>query len=270
MAPDSDRESADAERVNEALQNLMEGDLDKAESLLLAVIANTPDEYVDSFEDDNGISIKFWDQAAFIHYVTWHKENATADRGIVWIGNAYPRAHYYMGFLCVKRKQFERAIEFLTDGQKLEPSNPNFLFEKAQALVHTGRKQAALALYDQVTEISERVSARELGVARRGRGFVMIEMGDLDTAEIAFRSSLEIDPGNEVALGELQYIQYLRQGGAVAPGQAVQTGGSNLSNCAVCGHQYDEGVIVQLDGQPVGICNKCKRKLTKKWWQFWK
>lgn len=265
-----ERESADADTVNAAVESLAAGDIGKAEFLLSGVIANTPSEYVNCEEDNEAISIKFWDQAEFVHYVMWHKQQGLANKGINWIGNAYPRAHYYMGFICVKRKQFDRAIAFLDRGQALEPTNPKFAFEKALALVHTGRKDEALALYDQVTEIGPHVSAHDLAVARRGRGFVLIEMDNFDGAETAFLSSLELEPNSEVALNELQYIHHLRQGGAATFTEAVPCAGPNISQCAACGSQFDKGVVVSVSGIPVGICRRCERKLTKKWWQFWR
>ena len=99
----ADRESADAKNVDVAIDALLAGNLDKAESLLLTVIANTPAGYSNSDDAPDCISIKFWSQTTFLHYVTWQKERGLADKRILWIGNAYPRGHYYMGFLCVKR-----------------------------------------------------------------------------------------------------------------------------------------------------------------------
>lgn len=268
--PKYERESADAEIVSAAVEALAKSDIRKAESLLVGVIANTPRDYANCEEDEESISIKFWDQAEFIHYVTWKQQQGLANKGINWIGNAYPRAHFYMGFICVKRRQFDRAIEFLDRGQTLEPSNPKFTLEKAQALVHSGRKKEALQLYDKVVEIGPHVSAHDLALARRGRGFVLIELGDLDGADTAFRSSLELEPNSEVALHELQYIHHLRKGGAPSFSQAVSTAGPNVSKCAACGSHFDKGVVVSVNGMPVGICSKCERKLSKKWWQFWK
>src|SRR6476659_9464469 len=120
------RESADAKSVDNALQALMAGNLGEAESILTRVIANTPAVYSNIEETEEAISIKFWDQIDFVHYVTWKKHQGLANRDIRWIGNAYPRAHYYMGYLCVARKQFDRAIEFLDKGQALDPTNPKF------------------------------------------------------------------------------------------------------------------------------------------------
>jgi tetratricopeptide (TPR) repeat protein len=145
-----------------------------------------------------------------------------------------------------------------------------FVYEKAQAMVYSGRLPEALALYDQITDINAHVSARNLAVARRGKGFVLIEMDDLDGAEQAFRSSLEIDPDNEVALHELTYIEHLRQGGPATHMEAVATTSPNFSECAVCGNKFDQGVVIPVEGRLVSLCQRCQGKLTKKWWQFWK
>lgn len=189
---------------------------------------------------------------------------------MTWVGNAYPRAHYYLGFLCVKRKQFERAIEFLDKGMLLEPTNPKFRFEKAQAVLHCGRKEEALALYDSVTEIGPHVTARDLAMAGRGRGFVFIEMGRLDDAEAAFKASLEIEPANEVALNELAYIDRLRHGAAPAPPDLMSSAAPSLSECSVCGRRTEKGVVVLVGDPPVSMCKRCTATYSKKWWQFWK
>ena len=136
--------------------------------------------------------------------------------------------------------------------------------------MHSGRKEETLALYEQVSEIGPHVSALDLAIAWRCRGSVLIEMGRLDDAENAFKSSLEIEPNSEVALNELRYIDHLRRGCGITYADAVQSTGPNLSNCAACGKQFTNSVAVSLDGLPVTICKRCGAKLTKKWWQFWK
>jgi tetratricopeptide (TPR) repeat protein len=190
----------------------------------------------------------------------WQKEQG-AERSVRWVSNAYPRAYYYLGFLCVKTRQFERALEYLDRGQQLEPTNPKFNFEKAQALVHSGRPEPALALYEAVTEVGPHVSVRDLAIAWRGRGFVLIELGRLDEAEEALRTSLELEPGNSIALNELQYIKHLRQGGGVHQGEAVPSQAPSLSQCAVCGNTFTTGVVVKIEGVPRTVCDNCKRKL---------
>ena len=248
MSPYSphERESVDAAQVDAAVQAIISGNLDKAESLLLRVITNTPPKYVNFEETEDAIAVKFWDEADFLHYVTWQNRQRPANKQIKWIDNAYPRAHFYMGSLCAKRQQFDQAIHFLEKGQELEPTNPKFILEKAKVLVNSGRQQDALALYDQLKEINAYVSACDLAIALRSRGFVLIEMGDLDHAELAFQSSLKIEPNNEVALNELGYINHLRQGGAAASTETVRSTSPSFSNCTVCGQTFDEGIIVSF------------------------
>ncbi len=263
------RESADTDTVNAAVEAIAAGDIGKAESLLTGVVAHTPPEYTNCEEDDEAISIKFWDQAEFMHYVTWQNSRDLQTKGSIgWqCLSACPLLH---GFYLREAKTIRSSNRILDRGQMLEPTNPKFAFEKAQALVHSGRKDEALALYDNVTQIGPHVSAHDLAVARRGRGFVLIELGDLDGAETAFRSSLELEPSSEVALHELQYIQHLRQGGAATFTEAVPSTGPDISKCAACGSHFDKGVVVSVNGMPVGICKRCEQKLTKRWWQFWK
>jgi tetratricopeptide (TPR) repeat protein len=250
--------------VDQAVAALIAGDLAAALALLRGVIANTPAGYANSSEDPDGrLCIKFWDRQAFIHYVLWQKRQGHS-RSVRWVGNAYPRAYYYMGFLGVKSRQYEEALKYLERGHELEPTNPKFTFEKAQALVHSGHKLQALALYETVTEVGPYVSTPDIAVARRGRGFVLIELGRLDEAEAAFTSSLEIEPGNEIALGELQYIKQLRQGGNRSPGKAVPTQTSRLFDCAVCGKSLAQGVVVTVNGVPQIVCDGCEGRLPKK------
>jgi tetratricopeptide (TPR) repeat protein len=46
--------------------------------------------------------------------------------------------------------------------------------------------------------------------ALRGMAFSLIDLGDLDKAEAVLTESLKVDPGNEVAQIELEYIRRLR------------------------------------------------------------
>lgn len=262
-------EAKDAERVNTALRALQTGDPQKTRSLLLKVVENSPDQYVYQFERDGTLFIKFWDKEEFVHYVVWQKKEGIA-RPITWIGSAYPKAYYYLGFLKVKMKEYEEAVAFLDLGRALEPTNPKFNFEKAQALVRLKRHQEALALYDAVNTVGPHVSPHELAVAYRGRGFVLIEMGEVDRAEAAFKRSLETEPDNEVALSELQYIAHLRGGGIAAPMDVVPTLAPPANKCATCGGLFTRGHLAEVDGKAIFICQKCRSKNTKQWWQFWK
>lgn len=264
-------EAKDADTVNQALEELMAGDIEACEPKLLEVAARTPADYrneVDLGEETR--VIKFWDQSSFIHYVMWQKQHGT-EQSLQWAGNAYPRAHYYLGFLSVRRKEFDRAMAFLERGLELEPTNPKFVLEKGQACVQAGRHADALAEYAKVREVGPYVSPRDVAVAMRGRGFILIELGALDAAEEAFRSSLTLDRDSEVARNELKYIAHLKEGGTpVNSGSVVTRPEETLNVCVVCEKSFEEGVLIPAEGELLSICKRCHGRLTKKWWQFWK
>lgn len=262
-------ERADAERVDSAVRMLHTGDIATAEKTLNEVVARIPDEYVFQFEQDGRLFIKFWDQNEFLHYVLWQKKHGV-QKEITWIGSAYPRVCYYLGFLNVKRGEFDRATDWLDRGAALEPTNPKFRFEKAQALLKLKRHQEALLLYESVDQPGPYVSPHNLAMALRGKGFALIEMGSLDPAEAAFLKSLELEPGNKIAQNELNYIASLRRGGTASATQSVTTSAPAVSFCAVCGLKSVSGRLVELDNKPTFVCDRCVRKLTKRWWQFWK
>jgi tetratricopeptide (TPR) repeat protein len=274
MAMMNDRgrsEAADAEKVDQALQALQRGDDRAGEALLLEVVGRAPATYVYQFEDGDGLNIKFWDQAEFMHYVAWMKDNGTR-RKLTWFGSAYPRAFYYLGFLRVKGKRYAEAIEFLERGSALEPTNPKFSFEKAMALMQMRRFDEALALFESVSNVGPHVSPNDVARALRGRGAVSIEAGQLDRAEAAFRESLKWEPESKVALNELLYIAELRRGMGAAPAEITTSSGGRAGRCAVCGKEFTNGKLATVKGKTVFVCETCQMTESKsrKWWEVWK
>jgi tetratricopeptide (TPR) repeat protein len=94
------------------------------------------------------------------------------------------------------------------------------LGEKGFALGSLKRYAEALAVYDQGLT-NKAVVPPDRARLYRGRGFILTEMDRLDDAEAAYRASLEIEPSNPRALGELNYIAKLKAGGPKAPVQSV-------------------------------------------------
>ena len=201
----TDTEARDGELVNQALQLRQEGESARARGLLEEVISRTPDNYINEFEEDDTLYIKFWDQQDFLSYVAWYQAEGKKQK-LIWLLNAYPRAYFYLGYIYFENGDYETAITFLDKGLILEPSQPSLLNEKAQCLVKLGRNQQALALYDQVLSQSGFVSPHKKAAALRGKGYLLIEEGDLDAAERVFLESLELDPESMLAKNELQFI----------------------------------------------------------------
>lgn len=263
-------EAADAEKVDEALRAIRCDDHLAAESMLLEVARRSPSPqaYTYRFEDAEGRQfIKFWDQHEFLHYVTF-APNDGKQAMISWIKSAYPRAFFHLGFLKVKCGELEQAVAFLDAGLALEPANPKFLCEKAQALNGLKRFDEALALYRSIRQIGPHVTAHDLAVAWRGQGFTLIGLADLDAAEQAFHRSLEIEPESELARSELAYIAHLRRGGREVRGGFVVSKGFE-TRCSVCGKPIAGRAGVHNDeGKVILVCEGCQPK-KKRWWEFW-
>lgn len=63
---------------------------------------------------------------------------------------------------------------------------------------------------DQASLGPDNVKAAELGLARRGIGYVLVELGRLDEAEKKYRQCLATDPNDAKAARELEYVRGLR------------------------------------------------------------
>jgi tetratricopeptide (TPR) repeat protein len=135
------------------------------------------------------------------------------------IANPYPVLGLLLGSYYVETGKPREALRVLDAALLLSPlpkerlgaTVPDLLSERAVALAGLKRWKDALASYDNVLRLPQ-VDNHMRGVAHRGRGFALVEMGRLDDAEAAYKASLKVDPGNKIALGELDYIAGLRKG----------------------------------------------------------
>jgi len=246
-------EVQDAQTVDGAIQALHRLDLSECECLLQAVIANTPANYVHEFEQDGTRYVKFWDLEEFMAHSTMGSPGETAR--LVWLPNAYPRAHYYMAYICVERRQPHEALRWLEAAITLEPAQPRLQLEKALVLSGLGQHGAALDLYQRVLDDTTILAPSLRAMALRGRGLQLIELGHLDEAEQSFVESLAIDPDSPVAHKELEYIHHLRSGGDAAPLETAPWPGAPSRHCSSCG----EALTGDEDTNPAAAEPCCPR-----------
>jgi len=164
------------------------------------------------------------------------KTPGTKGRETIAVKNPYPAIALYIGSYDNEIGRFEDALRALDKGLALYATHgiefglhqPSLVSERGVALARLNRLPEALAAYEDGLKLA---GIDDHGRARmhRGRGFVLTEMERLDEAEAAYRESLKFEPGNKIAIGELDYITRLRLGGAkapsgiTAPGAAPQT-----------------------------------------------
>ena len=202
-------ESADAEKVSDALWMLNKGDFATAETLLREVVRNAPREYLSSFEDETTEYRKFWDKDEQQYFVN-RRSDASSGRELVWLACAYPRAYFYLGMLKMNAKQYQEALPFFEKGLHLEPVHPRLLAEKARAHGMLGEPQVSISCYEKVLEQADVVMPPLRAASLRGKGVQLIELGRMDEAESFLRESLRFDPYNEVAHAELAFIEMKR------------------------------------------------------------
>lgn len=131
--------------------------------------------------------------------------------------NVYPMIAFVLGSEAVEHKRLDEAIGYLDRGLAMQPGNWLLVVEKSAALQGQHRWADALALIDGTLAHADAMVLANAAPLHRNRGFSLIELGRLDEAKAAYEKSLEVEPGNKLALRELEYIRGLKAGGPTAP-----------------------------------------------------
>jgi len=134
----------------------------------------------------------------------------------VALGPTWAYAHYGKAYSLIELNRFDEAAEELDRALQLSPNNPQFLCERAYLYRATGEWDKMLQGYRSALTFIDMASPDDRKVfeearALRGEGYALIELGDLKSAEKSFKKSLKLEPGNELALGELDYIKNLKK-----------------------------------------------------------
>jgi tetratricopeptide (TPR) repeat protein len=159
--------------------------------------------------DSESIYISVASAAELDRYRTEHP----GDRKVVWIDWGYREALQLKAFMLASQTEFDAALELLRFQAKTAPYAAAPYIERGYILnAGLRRPREALESYRRALTLARQFESSKVEepLALRGIGFSLIELGNLDEAESAFRESLEIDPGSEVALNELRYIEHLR------------------------------------------------------------
>jgi tetratricopeptide (TPR) repeat protein len=205
------------EAIDVAEKLLAEGKLGTAEEILEQVVASVPDGWSFCTETDEAVSCAFYNMAQFLSFTVWYAaEHPDTEKEIVWEQGAYSKAWYLLGYISVERQDLEKALWALGYGLGLEPDSPTILGELGFVMVALGDMEHALKSFDAAMQ-RPWATGLERARALRGRGVVLIEMGRLDEAQAALEASLELEPGNPLAVNELIYIEQLRAGGSEVP-----------------------------------------------------
>jgi len=147
-----------------------------------------------------------------IYYLTQHVAGKSGTGAIV-VG-VWCDAHFLKAFALVELGRMADAKASLTSAIAMSPANSQYLSElghvyqvekdwsKAMETYQAAEANAALS--------DPKIRNTHLARAKRGMGYVLIELDRLDEAEAKYRECLEINPDDTMAAGQLDYIRRLR------------------------------------------------------------
>lgn len=157
---------------------------------------------------DDSRYFAFSNQSEFDAYLSEHPNSSN----IIWLDIVCADTFELVGFILASVRQWEDALRWLDMSIALAPYMAGPHTEKGY--VYNGMKNFTEAIkeYEVALNMSSNYSASNhiKPIALRGMGFCLIELGQLDKAESVFKESLILEPENEIALSELQYIEKIR------------------------------------------------------------
>jgi Flp pilus assembly protein TadD len=140
------------------------------------------------------------------------KDNQSA----VLAKGVWGEAYYVKGYTLIELNRLDDAKPVLERAIAISPRNSKFIGELGHIYQTRSDWPNALATFTDAEEAAREFSppqakVREWTRALRGSGYVLVELGRLDEAEAKYRKCLELDKNDQKALGELRYIEEVRQ-----------------------------------------------------------
>jgi tetratricopeptide (TPR) repeat protein len=142
---------------------------------------------------------------------------AAADQKGTVISQTCAEALYLKGYASLELGKTDDAETYVKRAIGMSPVNANYLSELGH-IYHVKKDwKNALETFRKAEEYAdtfspEELKEQELTRAKRGIGYSLIELGELDEAEAKFNECLEINGDDQAALNELKYIEQLRRG----------------------------------------------------------
>jgi tetratricopeptide (TPR) repeat protein len=121
-------------------------------------------------------------------------------------------ALFMQAYARVEAKKLALAVEPLEEVLELAPYSARYVNEYGFVLSRLGRLDEGMDAYREALEAAELGDGddKQAAVAWRGIGWIHADRREWDAAEDALRKSLEIEPDNAIALGELDYVAQQR------------------------------------------------------------
>lgn len=187
--------------VGKATRALQQGDIATARPLLDKATA-----YCDAQRQQPGRrALSFSSRRQYEQYM----EGPGKGQPTEWLDVACSSAYQQTGYMLAGAKRMQQALRYLDIATDVGPYDPTAWVERGFVLNALKRSDEGLASYRMALDLAQRYaeSAFIRPMALRGVGYTLVELGDLAGAREAYQQSLQLEPGNQTALNELDYIQ---------------------------------------------------------------
>ncbi|KGQ17772.1 Diguanylate cyclase/phosphodiesterase [Lysobacter dokdonensis DS-58] len=132
-----------------------------------------------------------------------------------WLDMVCPRAATDSAYLAVEAKDFDGALARIRQASEWAPLWADPHNEHGFVLGQLQRREEALVQYREAIDLATASGDKPvLAMAWRGVGFQSSELGRWNDARAAYRRSLEVEPGNQLAKDELAWIDRQDPAGA--------------------------------------------------------
>jgi len=147
------------------------------------------------------------------------KSAATIDRGTptagaIALSSLWADAYFMRGYALQDLGRTAEAKKQINLALELSPLSPQYLCELGEIYELEKNWPKALQTFKEAENNNslapDESRALELGQARRGIGYVLVELGKLDEAEKKYQECLKADPNDTRAARELEYVRQLR------------------------------------------------------------
>ncbi len=127
-------------------------------------------------------------------------------------GLPYGVLGFVIGWIEFEHKDYASAVNDYAKGLKNSPNLPSLESEYVLTLSLLGRNDDALLSIDGFVAANSGLSDHDHANLLRKRGYVLVELKRWDEAATAYKDSLKLEPDNDLAKSELDYIA--KQSGA--------------------------------------------------------